>query len=217
MHYLYSCLPSVAFQGEFHKNLPFDDQESVWIDPLSSASLQSPSPNSSPREGSIASPRATRNSSFSSTQSLSDYSIQLLENMTLQSPDVDLDTVLFGEHQPLPTISDRIQRLSLPSMRLFKSCGSDPGIQSAVLNILESPELQMNAPITTEMAAPLLEKIKYPNKTHGKGKRGAPQFYKCLWGSCGERMVRKLHALEHIMNHVNNRPHVCDHWRVVWQ
>jgi hypothetical protein len=133
-----------------------------------------------------------------------------MENMALDSP--VFDPGLFGEHCHLPAIADRVQRLSLHSMQLFKSCGSDPIIQSAVLDIFESPEIQANAPITSEMAAPLLEKIKYINKMHGKGKRGAPQFYKCLWGSCGEKMSRKLHALEHIMNHVDNRSYVCDHW-----
>jgi hypothetical protein len=85
------------------------------------------------------------------------------------------------ELRGVPTIVDPFLALSPSSQRLFRTCGSDPFIQTAVLDILESFGLQATAAITSEMADPLLEKLRYTKPTHGKGKRGDLQFYKCLW------------------------------------
>ena len=134
---------------------------------------------------------------------------QQLEQMSLQTP-----VTPFEHHLPVRSLNDRIKNLDPPSQRLFRTCGSNPVIQSAALDIFESTEFQAKQPITSESVEPLLEKIKYTGCLDGKGKRGAPQFYKCLWGSCGEKVSRKLHALEHIMNHVGNRSYICDHWYV---
>lgn len=132
-----------------------------------------------------------------------------LDEMAVGSP--AFDTGPPEEPRHMPTIVDRFAALSPTSQRLFRTCGSVPSVQSAVLDILESPELQGRVAISSAMAEPLLEKISYTESTDGKGKRGAPQFYKCRWGTCGDKMSRKLHAVEHIMTHVDNRSHICDH------
>jgi len=163
-------------------------------------------------EADMASPRARRHSSFSSIQSiLESPSIQLLETMAIKSPAGDKFSFEL-QHSNSNTIAERVEALSPAFQRLFYTCGADESIQCAVLDIFKSHEVRAKQPIRSEMADPMLEKIMYTDTSTGKGKRGAPQFYKCRWGSCSEKMSRKLHAVEHIMTHIDNRPHVCAHW-----
>jgi hypothetical protein len=94
-----------------------------------------------------------------------------------------------------------------PSPRHLLTCGNDPRIQNAVRVILESREYQDQKDIPFQSMSPLL-------KPCGKGKRGAPTSYRCLWGGCGTVIPRKLHAKEHIMAHLDHRLHVCADWYV---
>jgi hypothetical protein len=191
----------------------FDFPDATLWDAPSPAFVESPSTSTSYTGSGVISPRASRQPSLSSTHNFSQSpEMRLLDAMALQSPVTDRSSP--EELCQVPTIVDRFVALTPSAQRLFQTCGSDPFIQSSVLNILESPELQAKVPITSAMADPLLEKVRYTKPTEGKGKRGAPQFYKCRWGSCGDKMSRKLHALEHIMAHVDNRSHICDHWCV---
>lgn len=93
------------------------------------------------------------------------------------------------------------------TQRHLLTCGNDPQIQSAVRVILKSQEYQNLKDIPFELMAPLL-------KPCGKGKRGAPTSYICLWGACGMVISRKLHAKEHIMAHLDHRLHICADWYV---
>jgi hypothetical protein len=200
--------------GESSPTTPFFDfpDATLW-DASSPGFAQSPSVSTNYTGSRMVSPRVSRQPSLSSTHSFSQSpELRLLDAMALQSPVTDRSSP--EEIRQVPTIVDRSMALSPFSQRLFRTCGSDPFIQTAVLDILESPELQAKMAITSAMADPLLEKVRYSKPTEGKGKRGAPQFYKCRWGSCGDKMARKLHALEHIMAHVDNRSHICDHWCV---
>jgi len=198
-------LPATPFFG-------FPD-DTLW-DTSSPVYVESPPTSTSYTGSGIVSPGASRQSSLSSTHSFSlSPETQLLDAVALQSPVVDYCSSP-EELRQVPAILDRFMALTPSSQRLFRTCGSNPFIQGAVLDILESPELRAKAAITPAMADPLLEKVRYTTSTDGKGKRGAPQFYKCRWGSCSDKMARKLHALEHIMTHVDNRSHICDHWCV---
>lgn len=168
----------------------------------------SPSTCDSPERGSIISPRPSRQPSFSSVPSES-------EPPTIQlHGTVEFTTPLIDYFQNFSSIEDRFKELSISSQRLFKTCGTNPAIQHAAMNIFESAAFHSKKAIPLELAVPLLEKVKYSTTVNGRGKRGAPEFYRCLWGSCGEKMTRRLHALEHIMTHVDNRSHVCTDWCV---
>ena len=102
---------------------------------------------------------------------------------------------------------------------IFEKCGAKIDVQATVLRILHSDEYHTQKPLPWPMASPLLSLIWYqksniPEVKNGKGCRGAPEFYECRWGECRVRMRRKLHALEHIHNHVCIRPYICDKWFV---
>ena len=93
------------------------------------------------------------------------------------------------------------------SQQQLLPCGADPKIQKAARAILESQAYQDHKELPFDSIRPFL-------KPCGKGKRGAATSYRCLWGGCGTLIPRKLHAKEHIMAHINHRPHVCDDWYV---
>ena len=230
----------MGYISSFRENMPREPRDSR-LEPHSSlriTALDDPAPNN-PSDGNS----CDNYSSFASTPPSSDGSSCAGSNIA-PSPVSYRSTSLTADHLPtspyispldvivhgpphvdgsssgcppqLPTVADRLEAMSPISQRIFMSCGSDPVVQSAVLDVLESPELMAKMAIRWEMAEPLLEKVMYGNVTDGKGKRGAPEFYKCRWGSCSEKMRRRLHALEHIMTHVNNRSHICSYWCARW-
>ncbi|KAG8813800.1 hypothetical protein FRC19_002186 [Serendipita sp. 401] len=102
-----------------------------------------------------------------------------------------------------------IATLDAKRLVIFRSCGNNPHIQEYVLDILQSPAYQRNEPLLWASVEPLLQAVKYDQVINGKGKRGGPMHYRCLWGECDQIISRRGHALEHIQVHVGNRPFVC--------
>ncbi|KAG8818884.1 hypothetical protein FRC17_010671 [Serendipita sp. 399] len=109
-------------------------------------------------------------------------------------------------------LTERIIALDTQRLAVFHSCGNDRRIQEYVLDILENPIYQRNQPLPWVMVSPLLQPVKYDQIVDGKGRRGGPMHYRCLWGQCGQTIKRKGHALEHIQVHVGNRTFVCSVW-----
>lgn len=109
---------------------------------------------------------------------------------------------------------DRLMTLDDKQRIIFKQCGADPDVQDAVLCILHSDEYRTQHSLPWPLASRLFELIPYRIQQgecvkSGKGCRGAPEFYECRWRDCHERMRRRLHALEHVHNHVGIRPFIC--------
>ncbi|KAG8829358.1 hypothetical protein FRC18_009376 [Serendipita sp. 400] len=102
-----------------------------------------------------------------------------------------------------------IATLDAKRLVIFRSCGNNPHIQKYVLDILQSPAYQRNEPLLWASVEPLLQAVKYDQVINGKGKRGGPMHYRCLWGECDQIISRRGHALEHIQVHAGNRPFVC--------
>lgn len=103
------------------------------------------------------------------------------------------------------SIADRFNALGEYERDHFSTCGNDSKVQLSVLAILESPQFKANEAVPFHLLSPLFS-------MGPKGVRGAPQWYMCKWGSCRNKLTRKLHAREHMMTHVHNRPYACPKW-----
>lgn len=155
---------------------------------------------------SIASPSPIRHPSFS----FSDGSpIIALEDAYIVPSSSSDGSVLNGtsdvDGPPNSTIEDRINAFSDTAQHQLRTCSHDPELQLVVLAIHESREFQDKEDLSFKAVSPLLE-------PQGRGRRGAPQSYRCRWHSCGEVINRRLHAKEHVLVHLEYRRHVCAEW-----